>query len=128
MSARSGLQMPISILTSKKLLKKPSEKICGVSNSACWEIDNDLSVSTLSYEALPWASLAKNCSWFFQQQVFGAEDLPHAHGQKCLPSKPSNEWISLFQILLSVLLFFSFSLKFNHMHWLCSLKCQLVSI
>lgn len=54
----------------------------------------------------------------FQQQGLRSEDLPHVHGQKYLPSKPIYEWISPFQIVLSGLLFFSFSLKFNHMHCL----------
>lgn len=50
----------------------------------------------------------------FQQQDLGAEGLPRACVQKYLPSKPSNEWISPFQTVLSGFLFFSLSELVSH--------------
>lgn len=105
--------MPILLLRSKKL-KKPLEKFCRISNSASWEID-DYQSQPYPAKLFLW-SLGKNLLMVFQPQGLRS-DLPFAHDQKHWPSKPSNEWISPFQIVLSGL-FFSFSLKFNHVHWL----------
>lgn len=89
--------MPILLLRSKKL-KKPLEKFCRISNSASWEID-DYQSQPYPAKLFLW-SLGKNLLMVFQPQGLRS-DLPFAHDQKHWPSKPSNEWISPFQIVLS---------------------------
>lgn len=84
MSARSGGQMPISLLRPKELKKQsarfptlPAEK-------------STVSGSSSPCEALPWVFWPK-IAHEFSAAGPGAEDLPRAHGQTYLPTKPSNE-------------------------------------
>ena len=89
--------MLILLLRSKKL-KKPLEKFCRIFNSASWETD-DCQSQPYPMKLFLW-HLGKNLLMVFQPQCLRS-DLPFAHDQKHWPSKPSNEWISPFQIVLS---------------------------
>lgn len=83
MSARSGGQMPISLLRSKEL-KKQSARFAALPAEK-----STVSGSHSPCEALPWASWPKIAPEF--SAAGRGADLPCAHGQTYLPTKPSNE-------------------------------------
>ena len=109
--------MPILLLRSKKL-KKPLEKFCRISNSASWEID-DYQSQPYPAKLFLW-SLGKSLLMVFQPQGLRS-DLTFCAWPKTL-AKQTKQWMNISLPDCSEWTFFSFSLKFNHVHWLVPLN------
>lgn len=122
MPCQQGMDLYMDYYFSIKVqeIEEALRKGVGGSNSACWEIGSDLSVSASSCGSTFFGILAKNCSWFFRSRALGQE-IYIMHMARVL-AKQAKEWmnISLSNCSEWAFIYFFFMLKFNQGHWLVS--------